>query len=240
MNFKTLSSRARSYWMPLLLLPIIFFRAPLYGDGCVAPPPGLVAWWPLEGNATDLAANHTGTIVGAVSPIPAEVGLGLALEDVPSGISVPDATDLNFGPGADFSIEAWVRPETASTSYDVMNIVDKRLVTSDSSAVGYELYLGGGRIAFEISDSPFKGVQLVGLTGPDLRDGSWHHVAVTVHRASTTGGNLYVDGALISTFDPTGNQGDLSNSQPLLIGLHPSYPRLNCNFKGGIDEVSHL
>ena len=221
-----------------LLLATALFRAPVYGDGCVAPPSGLVAWWPLEGKATDLVGNHTGTIIGTVTPISAEVGLGLALEDVPSGISVPDAPDLNFGPHADFSIEAWVRPEVALTSYDVMNIVDKRLVTSDLTAVGYELYLGSGRIAFEISDSTSKPVQLVGLTGPDLRDGSWHHVAVTVHRASTTGGNLYVDDSLIATFDPTGNQGDLSNTQPLLIGLHPNYPRLNANFKGGIDEVS--
>src|SRR5262249_40042600 len=92
--------------------------------------------------------------------------------------------------------------------------------------------------AFEISDSPYKGVQLAGLTGPDLRDGTWHHVAVTVHRSSTTGGTLYVDGDVIATFDPTGNQGDLSNTQPLLIGLHPSNPRLNANLKGGIDEVA--
>src|SRR5262249_44160151 len=37
---------------------------------------------------------------------------------------------------------------------------------------------------------------------------------------------------------PTSQQGDLSNTQPLLIGLHPAYPRLDLNFRGGIDELS--
>ncbi len=222
----------------LVLLGSAFVGTPVYGASCAAPPSGLVAWWPFEGDATDITGAHVSTIVGAVSSVSGEVGLALALETVPSGVAVSNAPDLNFGPGADFSIEAWIKPETASTSYDVMDVVDKRSVLSDQSAVGYELYLGSGRIAFQISDSSLSGPQLAGLTGPDLRDGAWHHVAASIQRASTTGGNLYVDGVLISTFDPTGHQGDLSTTQPLLIGLHPSYPAVNANFKGAIDEVS--
>src|SRR6185295_10055236 len=77
-----------------------------------------------------------------------------------------------------------------------------------------------------------------GPVGPDLRDGAWHHVAVTFQRTNTSGGKMYVDGQQVSSFDPTSQQGDLTTSEPLLIGMHPNFPRLDLNFRGGIDEVS--
>jgi hypothetical protein len=49
---------------------------------------------------------------------------------------------------------------------------------------------------------------------------------------------MYVDGQPVMTFDPTPAQGDLTTTQPLLFGLHPAYPRIDCNYRGGIDEVS--
>ncbi len=69
----------------------------------------------------------------------------------------------------------------------------------------------------------------------DLRDGLWHHIAVTVDRDSTTGGKAYVDGALFATFDPTARNGDLSNNQPFLIGQHAT-AHAN-DFIGELDEV---
>ena len=71
------------------------------------------------------------------------------------------------------------------------------------------------------------------FTTGDLRDGNFHHVAVTVDRDNPDGGKLYVDGVPYY-FDPTENVGDLSNEEPLRIGVHPdiSYGY----FKGIIDE----
>jgi hypothetical protein len=117
--------------------------------------------------------------------------------------------------------------------------VDKRLTTpNDLGAIGYELNLVAGKVQIQISDSLTKPYLIVGQVGPDLRDGAWHHVAVTFQRTNTSGGKFFVDGQLIHTFDPTSQQGDLTTSEPLLIGMHPDYPRLDLNFRGGIDEVS--
>src|SRR6266478_10135357 len=96
----------------------------------------------------------------------------------------------------------------------------------------------GGKLALEISDSLAKPYLIVGGVGPDLRDGAWHHVALTLQRTNTAGGRFYVDGQPIFTFDPTSQQGDLTSDQPLLIGLFGDYPRLDLNFRGGIDELS--
>jgi subtilisin-like proprotein convertase family protein len=200
---------------------------------------GLIAWWPLEDGGADIVGGHNGAVTNNPNFVPGEVGRAINLTDRNQGVIVPDRPDLNFGAGADFSIEAWIRPLVAQTDYGVMNIVDKRITPffgNDAVALGYEFCLANGRLTMQLSDSlsnPF----LTATGGNDLRDGSWHHVAVTINRASTAGGRLYVDGQLVNTFDPTSKSGDLTTTAPLLIGMHPS-PWLDCNFRGNLDEVS--
>src|SRR5205085_1656612 len=100
---------------------------------------------------------------------------------------------------------------------------------------GYEFGLINGQLFLHMSDSPWDNGTLFGPAGADLRDGSFHHVAVTVQRASTNGGRLYVDGQVVLAFNPTLEPGDLSNTWPLHIGNHAT--GLNCYFKGRLDEV---
>lgn len=204
----------------------------------ITAPPGLVAWWPLDGNARDVIGGHNGYLTGNCSFTRGWVSKGAMLEGHRSGIYVPDSTDLNFGPGMDFSIEAWIRPLDAQTSFGVMDIVDKREAPDLLRAHGYELGVREGKLSFQMADSLKSNYLDWDRVGPDLRDGAWHHVAVTVERASTAGAKLYLDGRVIGTFDPTPAQGDLTTGQPLLIGMHPSYPYYDGNFHGGIDEVS--
>jgi hypothetical protein len=206
--------------------------------GRVAPLSGLVAWWPLDGNAMDVAGFHNGALEGSYSFRASQVGEGIYLDGPRSGISVPDSPDLDFGPDQDFSIELWIMPAHAQTEFDVMAIVDKREAPDLVRFHGYALAVRNGKLCFQMADS-LDGTHLNWeQNGPDLRDGFWHHVAATVRRTSTTGVNLYVDGKLIATFDPTPARGVLGTPQPLLIGMHQSYPWLQANYRGGLDEVS--
>ena len=74
-------------------------------------------------------------------------------------------------------------------------------------------------------------------SGPDLRDGMFHHVAMTLDRSSTTGGKLFVDGNVVLTFDAFSRRGDLSNTGQLLIGC-PTMTLSNSFFYGSIDELA--
>jgi serine/threonine protein kinase len=204
----------------------------------LVPPSGLVAWWPLDGNAADVAGGHNGAVEGSCHFGPAEVGQGLYLEGERSGISVPDSPDLNFGPDRDFSLEAWIQPLHSDTTTDVMIIVDKRAAPDLVRSHGYTLAVMNGKLSFQISDSLDAPMLDWEQNGPDLRDGVWHHVAATVERASAEGVKLYVDGEVVATFDPTPARGDLGTEQPLLIGMHQSYPWYRGNYRGGLDEVS--
>jgi hypothetical protein len=205
---------------------------------CVAPPPDMISWWSGDGDANDIAGGNNGTMQGGAGFGAGEVAQGFALNGTDAGVSVPDAPSLNFGPGADFSIDAWVRAEVKQTptfpGLDIQTIVDKRYTPNSSSARGYTLFLINGQVGFQLADE--NNYYNFPPAGPDLRDGQFHLVAVTVDRDNPSGGHLYIDGISVSTFDPTNRMGDLTNAQPLLIGIH-AQAGLNAFFQGVIDEV---
>jgi hypothetical protein len=147
-----------------------------------------------------------------------------------NGISVPSSASVNFGANADLSIDAWIK--TSNTARNTLTIVDKRLI-SGVNVTGYVMYLYNGRLGFQLGVGG-TGQDAINLSA-DLRNGQWHHIAITVARNSVTGGKAYVDGALTGTFNPTARSGNLANAQPLLIGQHET--AAIANFIGEIDEV---
>ncbi len=208
--------------------------------------PGIAGWWRGENNGNDSAGTNNANVPSGVTYVPAEVGLGFDLNgyyDDTNRILVPDAPQLNFGPNKNFSVEAWIQPLSNPGNYtdlsgEVMTMVSKRYAPNFSTVYGYEMYLGGGRLCFQMIDSLNNGGNYYNLSAePDLRDGTFHHVAVTVQRNSTTGLRFYVDGQLIATFNPTAVQGDLSNTWPLRIGNHPT-PGVKAFYHGVLDETS--
>lgn len=196
---------------------------------------GIVGWWPGEGNATDIVGGNNATLANGASFVAGEVALGFSLDGVDDSITVPDSPSLNFGPNQDFTLEAWIQPQISTTTFDLMTIMDKRVAPDITHGVGYEIALSGGRLECRLSDSIADIGTSFGAAGPDLRDGNFHHVAVSVVRNSNTGGRYYVDGVPVLTFDPTVEPGDLSNTGPLRIGNHPT-ASVFAYFKGVIDE----
>jgi hypothetical protein len=205
--------------------------------GCATPPNGLISWWRAEGNAEDAVDGNHGALLNGVRFTNGVAGQAFSFDGADDRVVVSNSPSLNFGPGQDFSIEAWVRPQVSSTAFGIMSIVDKRLAPNIVQGQGYEFCLVDGRVTCRLSDSIADIGTGYGPAGPDLRDGNFHHVAMTVDRESPTGGRLYVDGQVVLVFDPTVEPGDLSNGEPLRIGNHAT-PSLFAYFKGAIDEVA--
>jgi hypothetical protein len=189
--------------------------------------PGLVALWLGNGDGADSAGGHDAVVPLDVTYASGKRGRGFNLDGRNHRIIVPHAPELNFGANQDFSLSAWIMPllPPPPLTSGIMSIVDKRYAPDSTHCQGYELHLVGGRLDLRLSDSSAGNGTDWGPAGPDLRDGQWHHVAATVHRGSSTGGHLYVDGQVVLTFDPTEEAGDLSNTEPLHIGNHcdPNY-----------------
>ncbi len=209
----------------------IFNAGPAGKCKCVSPPPGMVGWWPGDSNANDTAGGNDGTLQGNATFAKGMVLSAFSFAAASDYVSVPSATNLNFGPagsGGDISIDAWIETNSSAT---VLPIVDKRDLPVDQS-IGYIFFLFNGKLAFQLGDGTFFNYI---SSGPDLRDGKFHHVAVTVVRASHTGGTLYADGNVVLQFDPTNRPASLTNDKPLFIGHHAGDPTIA--FVGLIDEV---
>ncbi len=205
-------------------------------ETCLIPPPGLVSWWPGDADASDVAGENHGLPLDDATYAPGKVGLAFRFDGADDGVQVADHSSLDFGPGVDFSIDAWVAPIRENA---VQIIVDKRHAPPPpNQAVGYALFLYEGRIGFQMADAPLTPGAYTNFisAGPSLLDGAFHHVAATVDRDAPGGGKLFVDGVVVLTFDPAVEPGDLSNDEPFLIGKHatPTYPG---DVTGLVDEV---
>lgn len=192
---------------------------------CVTPPADMIAWWTADNTTADLSGNgFTGSFFSPPGTYTAgKVGAAFSFPTIPDFVQA--STSLNFA--GDFSIDAWIRTTNAAQA----PIVDKRL-NAGSNPVGYYLFVFGGNLAFELGDGQPSLWHV--SAGPNIADGAWHHVAVTVDRGSTSGGRLYVDGAPVLVFDPTTRPGSIANGFFLRIGQQWVSA---IAFQGAIDEV---
>ena len=199
---------------------------------CVAPPPKLVAWWPLDETSgtivTDLASGFSGT--AQPGPIGSLAGTGPVTStlwpppSLPLGgvgnslfftgnrrIEVPHHPALDPGSG-DFTVDAWVI-YSATGQGQTLTIVKKanpsksgwwQLVIRDTSP-------STGKLRFDIWASPLGVGAEVNIT-PNV----WHHVAATLQRGAPDTIVLYVDGTATSFSGALGPSA--ASSADLLIG----------------------
>jgi len=221
----------------------LIFRLPvtlLTGGGqtaCVAPPSGMVAWYPLDeqsgvgivydvadwdDNGNTLDANGSPTTISATpgptaGPVPvtspplnlASGKVGSALYFYGPYLEVPlPATDLNFGKG-DLSIDAWIWPVQVGQGL-IQPIVDRLDLTNQK---GYAFYVEDGLLRFRMGNGTFAGATSTG----SVTYGTWNHVAVTVNRSDPLSGvKFYINGAPSGFGPPVSGNSD--SAQAVWIG----------------------
>lgn len=155
---------------------------------------GLVAHFPLDGDAQDVVGSTHGQVVGA-EPGPDRRGESNMALRVREGtfIEFADAGALNVS--QDFTIGIWIEPgNDTGTGDDWYTLFEK----SDPERGGhsrYGLWLHGDRPAacFEVADNSQQ--PCVEATEPLPHDGGWHHVAAVRSGRRLI---LYVDGAEVA------------------------------------------
>lgn len=199
---------------------------------CASVPVNLVSWWQLEmqaSNMPDSRGLNDGILSNSGGFTTGAVGNALTYSFT-TAVTVADNPSLDFTANQDFTIEAFIKTTQLGTTPRM--IVDKR--STVSPVKGYALYLLNGRPQFELHEG--VGTQYNG-GGADLRDGAWHHVAVSIDRANPSGGIIfYVDGQQIGSPQVSFTDGDLSSNGAFFIGRN-NVQGGTTNFVGQIDEV---
>jgi hypothetical protein len=200
--------------------------------------PGIVSWWPGEGNADDVIDGNNGALQLGATFAPGKVGQAFSLDGVDDYIHVPDNPNLAFGSNQDFSISAWVNLQIPIPGADD-EIVAKWNVENTRNGTTQNFYrlflqrntykvrfaLGSENSIFELeSDSSVK-------------VGEWTHITAV---RDGDQGLIYTNGKLDKMGTLT--NGSVANSDPLAIGatydtlFSPPIQQTN-TFGGLIDEV---
>jgi hypothetical protein len=202
--------------------------------------PGMVAWWPGEGDGTDRVGSSDGTLHGPVGFAAGRVGSAFSLDGVNTFVDLGNAPALHVSSGP-FTIAVWVKfntlthppgANTPGTPEHDMSILDKmsptglnqngwRLLKQTDHRVWFCLGGGGSNQCGNSSHTLF------GTTA--ITAGVWYHVAVTLSDSTMA---LYINGAVVDSRALPGFLDDHSTN--MRIG---SYALENAIANALIDEV---
>jgi hypothetical protein len=201
---------------------------------CVAPPDGLIGWWPGNGNAQDIVTRSYGLTKGGTSFETGKVRQAFSFNGVDSSVNIPQTASLNVN--KQVSIEFWMKPAEENT----MDNCCQGLVGTDY----YIIEIAGGvtsGVIFAIHSNSFYTLTSdKNNSGFKVRPGQWSFVVGTYDGNSL---RLYINGREEVQVNHQGNITPMPSEGFLSIGSEDG--RAGCPdcpgtryFKGLIDEVS--
>jgi uncharacterized repeat protein (TIGR01451 family) len=205
-------------------------------DDTLACPAGMVAYWKLDESSgppyDDYYRNHNGTCAGQCpTSVAGHINAGQAFNSSTTGINVPADKAFNWGLTDSFSIELWMRTNSASTCAGNQVIVGR-----DENANALHWWVGckvGGQAAFYLRD---KNSTLAGVTATkDVSDGVWHHI-VAARDGNANKLLIFVDGVEQGSTSAIYTSGFDSTTAELNIGWLDALQ--GYHFEGIADEVA--
>lgn len=198
-------------------------------NGC-APPAGLVAWWPLDGNGYDVVGSNTLVPLGRPAFQGAMVGQGLAFDGLDDAGRTAASPALDLGSGVGLTVELWILPASVAQPMALVEWSDT------ASMLGVHFYASSdspGSLFANLIDTHGVAHHVSSADGL-LRTSQFQHVALSYDRASGMA-TLYLDGAVVAEsvvghFVPE-TRPDVYLGQRVLGGA--AY-----RFQGVMDEVS--
>jgi len=195
----------------------------------VATPPGLVAWWPANGNAVDVVGGNNGTLTNGATYGPGEVGQAFSINNNHAGIFIGNPAALQL---QNFTIEAWVQRGTlAKVSNDPnANGGAAALFYYGSQGYGMGMHTDGTISLTKIDVNDVND----GAQGARVTDLNWHHVAVTKSGSTVS---FYIDGV---AYPSVSYSSTFQFTTPAAIGVRGDLINANNNdsFAGSIDELA--
>lgn len=196
---------------------------------CVAPPSGMVSWWPGDGDANDIAGSNHGILHNGATFASGFVGQAFSFNGSGSYVEVPDSPSLQLT-GA-LSVDFWVYP----TEHVVSGIVTK--VDNAEEGAGWGVGYYGTNLP------PSVDPQHVVFTNQSFTNASvqspansvpfntWTHIAAT---SDSTTMRLYINGVQV---DSAASPPVLPSTFTTLFGAYQRNGIKEQFFNGLIDEI---
>jgi hypothetical protein len=202
---------------------------------CVSPPPGLVGWWPGEGNANDIAGTNNGVLQGGANASAAGVvNSGMSFDGANGFVQIPDAAALK---PANLTVISWVRFDSLDSAGNTPSPGQQFVVFKQNSrASSFEGFLlskervtGKDVFSWTITSAAGQSIRLDSIEA--IVPGVWYHVAAVRGPDFL---QLYLNGQLEAVTNVSFSQ-DYGNL-PLYFGSsgQPSFDR---KLSGALDEV---
>lgn len=189
---------------------------------------GLVAYYPLNGNANDASGNSNNGVLYNVTPTNSNTGLGggaLYFNGTSGSVLVTNNPSLNL---TNISLSAWIKPDTGYPGGGMVFSKHESGVNADGSW-WLAPYYNSGSFTF------FCNNQASSLNG-QAPDNAWTHCVFTYDNSSTTW-KFYINGVANDSGNTSFTLG--STSWPLRIGaeLQGDGVSLASYFKGSLDNL---
>lgn len=198
--------------------------------GCDSQTWGPCAWWPAEGNATDIASGNNGTYAGTY--VQGEVGNAFQILDASGFVQVPASRYTDIGSFSVLTMECWIDPY----DYNSRPIMEWNPNDGTWGSHLWANFPSGGYVWVNLLDT--SGVSHCFASVPGLIAlNTFQHLAVTYDKSS---GNcqIFINGTLKQTV----NLGIFTprTSPNFYIGYRPpNAPSMGgTSFYGLIDEPS--
>jgi hypothetical protein len=185
---------------------------------------GLVAYYPMNGNANDASGNgNQGNLHGPATTLDRHGVASAAYRFSDSSyIQIPNSASMSLG-FLDLSVSVWVNT-TATGSRSIYSD------DSDDYRPGFELALVDSKALYEFS--PTSSGNFIRNGSISINDGKWHQVLLTFERGGKT--RIYIDGILDADHSSDPTLQSISNSVDSRIGQSPNG---GSSFNGIIDDV---
>ncbi|MCI0779676.1 MAG: LamG domain-containing protein [Chloroflexi bacterium] len=205
----------------------------------IIPPPGLVSWWPGEGNAKDVAGANDGVLNGDPRFSPGVVGQAFSFDGGDDYVVVDAGSNLNIT--GDLTVHLWAkrsglggRSVLIHKGAGAIGAVDvPSVVAMTFGSDMQDPYPPGDHIRAGFEDARGSNVLLI---GPTVTDTAFHHYAY-VRTGSTH--MLFLDGVVVAS-DSFNQSPGITLGLPLVIGALRSDTDptgFKWHFGGTIDEV---
>jgi hypothetical protein len=191
----------------------------------ISSTPGLAGYWRLGDITGATACEMTGRndgaytggyTLGTAGALPGDPDLAAAFNGTTGHVRVPDSPSLSLGDS--FSVEAWVKRASISTS-------SNQVIASKQSGSWVLMFNSQNQLVLRRSNVDDVAASTTAVTDT----AKWHHVVATKNGANV---HLYIDGADVT--GPVSNQTMVDNTNPLVIGQSSA----TAFFGGAIDEVA--